>query len=205
MSVSIEDESIEMIRSRQSRTVRVSLPAAGRLYSRGDFAPRITATVGLSALVAIGPTNVSNVWDVTFSSAEQRTLFLTAGNFEVRGHRATVNGTGQNEHRIRLFWAPYSVPMSLFADALQRCGAIVKTAEYLGVRWRTNPTRAAQYARLLEQMYGLDHDAYRPVFDIGAHERMDLALDPADLSAPTCRIRQVSAGAPQAATVFEGA
>jgi hypothetical protein len=41
---------------------------------------------------------------------------------------------------------------------------IVKAAEYLGVRWRTAPTRAAQYARLLDDMYGPDHDAFRPVF-----------------------------------------
>lgn len=74
---------------------------------------------------------------------------------------------------------------------------IVKTAEYLGVRWRTNPARAAQYAKLLDQMYGPDHDAYRPVFDVGAHARLDLALDSEDLSAPACRVRPIGAGAPQ--------
>jgi hypothetical protein len=45
---------------------------------------------------------------------------------------------------------------------------VVKAAEYLGVRWRTAPARAAEYARLLDEMYGPDHDAYRPVFPIGS-------------------------------------
>jgi hypothetical protein len=43
---------------------------------------------------------------------------------------------------------------------------IVKAAEYLGVRWRTNPQRAAAYAALLTERYGPDHDAYRPAFAI---------------------------------------
>lgn len=42
---------------------------------------------------------------------------------------------------------------------------VVKAAEYLGVRWRTAPARAAEYAQMLDEMYGPDHDAYRPVFD----------------------------------------
>lgn len=41
---------------------------------------------------------------------------------------------------------------------------VVKAAEYLGVRWRTDPARARWYARLLDGWYGPDHDAYRPIF-----------------------------------------
>ncbi len=44
---------------------------------------------------------------------------------------------------------------------------VVKAAEYLGVRWRTEPGRAAAYATLLDELYGLHHDAYRPVFATG--------------------------------------
>jgi hypothetical protein len=44
---------------------------------------------------------------------------------------------------------------------------IVKAAEYLGVRWRTDPARAAWYAELMNEMYGPGHDAYRPAFAIG--------------------------------------
>jgi len=43
---------------------------------------------------------------------------------------------------------------------------IVKTAEYLGVRWRLDPARAVAYAHLLDEMYGPTHDAYRPVFGV---------------------------------------
>ena len=42
---------------------------------------------------------------------------------------------------------------------------IAKAAEYLGVRWYTNPQRAAAYAYLLTEMYGPEHDAYRPAFE----------------------------------------
>jgi hypothetical protein len=41
---------------------------------------------------------------------------------------------------------------------------VVKAAEYLGVRWRTDPAHAADYAAMLDELYGPEHDAYRPVF-----------------------------------------
>lgn len=44
---------------------------------------------------------------------------------------------------------------------------IVKASEYLGVRWRTDPARAAAYAALLDEAYGPGHDAYRPLFPTG--------------------------------------
>ena len=65
---------------------------------------------------------------------------------------------------------------------------IVKSAEYLGVRWRTDPARAVQYAALLTQMYGPNHDAYRPVFDVGTKSSTDAELVVADLQAPACRL-----------------
>lgn len=41
---------------------------------------------------------------------------------------------------------------------------IVKAADYLGVRWRTDPARARRYAEEMTARYGPDHDAYRPLF-----------------------------------------
>ncbi|PDV97947.1 hypothetical protein [Candidatus Chloroploca asiatica] len=40
---------------------------------------------------------------------------------------------------------------------------ITKAADYLGVRWTTDPARAAWYAELMTAWYGLDHDAFRPL------------------------------------------
>lgn len=40
---------------------------------------------------------------------------------------------------------------------------ITKAADYLGVRWATDPERAAWYAGLMHEWYGPDHDAYRPL------------------------------------------
>lgn len=39
---------------------------------------------------------------------------------------------------------------------------IAKTADYLGVRWATDPARAHWYADLMVEWYGRDHDGYRP-------------------------------------------
>ncbi|MBK7450201.1 MAG: hypothetical protein IPJ47_12570 [Anaerolineales bacterium] len=41
---------------------------------------------------------------------------------------------------------------------------VVKTAEYLGMRWYTDTNRALEYAALMNEIYGVGHDAYRPIF-----------------------------------------
>jgi len=82
-------------------------------------------------------------------------------------------------------------PLGLHATSAvidQTVLGLAKAAEYLGVRWYTNPRRAAAYAALLDERYGPGHDAYRPAF----------ALDPAstdrhaehfdDFVPLTCRI-----------------
>lgn len=43
---------------------------------------------------------------------------------------------------------------------------VVKAAEYLGVRWRTNPQQARAYAAMMDEMYGPEHNAYRPLFEV---------------------------------------
>lgn len=45
---------------------------------------------------------------------------------------------------------------------------ITKAADYLGVRWYTDPPRAAWYARQMDEWYGVEHDAYRPLFAMSA-------------------------------------
>ncbi len=40
---------------------------------------------------------------------------------------------------------------------------ITKAADYLGVRWASDPARAAWYASLMTEWYGPDHDGYRPL------------------------------------------
>jgi hypothetical protein len=46
---------------------------------------------------------------------------------------------------------------------------VAKTADYLGVRWYTNPERAAWYGNLLVDWYGPSHDAFRPVVDLSSY------------------------------------
>lgn len=66
---------------------------------------------------------------------------------------------------------------------------LVKAAEYLGVRWRTNPARAAAYAALLDERYGPDHDAYRPVFATVPCPREMQTEFFTDFAPLACRIR----------------
>lgn len=43
---------------------------------------------------------------------------------------------------------------------------VVKASDYLGVRWRTDPSRATRYACEMDERYGQGHDAYRPAFPV---------------------------------------
>lgn len=43
---------------------------------------------------------------------------------------------------------------------------ITKAADYLGLRWYTDPVQAADYAAMMNAFYGPEHDAYRPVFEL---------------------------------------
>ncbi|NJL06204.1 MAG: hypothetical protein HC911_15125 [Chloroflexaceae bacterium] len=50
---------------------------------------------------------------------------------------------------------------------------MAKTADYLGVRWVTNPARAHWYADLMVAWYGRDHDGYRPHFAVAEPSSLD--------------------------------
>lgn len=82
-------------------------------------------------------------------------------------------------------------PLGLHATSAvidQTVLGLAKAAEYLGVRWYTNPRRAAAYAALLDERYGPGHDAYRPAFalDPTSTDRHTEHFD--DFVPLTCRI-----------------
>jgi hypothetical protein len=64
---------------------------------------------------------------------------------------------------------------------------VVKTAEYVGVRFWTSPERAASYAQRMIDKYGPDHDAYRPVFPVPKNREVTIAPapDPASVTVST--------------------
>lgn len=86
-------------------------------------------------------------------------------------HYAALRADGAPDHRgtgenlARWLYVPVG-PDYTFEEIKHGVLGIVKSAEYLGVRWRTNPTYAAEYATLMDQTYGAGHDAYRPLFAI---------------------------------------
>jgi hypothetical protein len=83
-------------------------------------------------------------------------------------HLALAHGCGGTTARNLERWL--AVPVAPGDDETgiaQAVLGIVKTAEYLGVRWRTDPAHAAAYASFLDAHYGPGHDAYRPIFPAG--------------------------------------
>ena len=84
-------------------------------------------------------------------------------------HYAALRADGAPDHRgtaanlARWLYVPVG-PDYTIEEIKHGVLGIVKAAEYLGVRWRSNPTHAAEYADLMDQTYGAGHDAYRPLF-----------------------------------------
>ena len=84
-------------------------------------------------------------------------------------HYAALRADGASDHRntaanlARWLYVPVG-PEYTFEEIKHGVLGIVKSAEYLGVRWRTNPAYAAEYAALMDRTYGTGHDAYRPLF-----------------------------------------
>ena len=84
-------------------------------------------------------------------------------------HYAALRADGAPNHRetaanlARWFYVPVG-PDYTFEEIKHGVLGIVKAAEYLGVRWRSNPAHAAEYAALMDRTYGAGHDAYRPLF-----------------------------------------
>ena len=87
-------------------------------------------------------------------------------------HYAALGADGAPDHRgtatnlARWMCVPVG-PDYTFEEIKHGVLGIVKAAEYLGVRWRTNPAYAAEYASLMDRTYGAGHDAYRPLFALG--------------------------------------
>jgi hypothetical protein len=87
-------------------------------------------------------------------------------------HYAAVREPGQAwrasaVHLARWLMVPVGPDYS--ADEVRQAVlGVVKASDYLGVRWRLDPARAASYARAMDERYGPDHDAYRPVFALAS-------------------------------------
>ena len=91
-------------------------------------------------------------------------------------HYAALGSDGAPDHRetaanlARWLCVPVG-PGYTFEEIKHGVLGIVKSAEYLGVRWRVNPAYAAEYAALMDRTYGTGHDAYRPLFALDETHR----------------------------------
>ncbi|NJO84661.1 MAG: hypothetical protein HC828_19090, partial [Blastochloris sp.] len=84
-------------------------------------------------------------------------------------HYAAIRRDGSSDvalsadHLARVLLVPVG-PEFTAEEVKHAVLGITKAADYLGVRWVTNPERAAWYAQQMVAWYGPDHDAYRMVF-----------------------------------------
>jgi hypothetical protein len=102
-------------------------------------------------------------------------------------YTAIASDSATAKHLERWFIVPVS-PHSDEETNKQAVLGIVKTAEYLGLRWWNDPERASQYADLLNTMYGSGHDAYRPAFAIDAQLPAEAIFQAEEVVGPSCRI-----------------
>ena len=90
---------------RAERMVRVNLPPEGRPYARADFVPHLEKTVGLQAVEAIGPTQRSQVWEITFATKTVKQWFLDAGDFCIKNDfTASVHSSTIRRHYVKVLW-----------------------------------------------------------------------------------------------------
>ena len=90
---------------RAERMVRVNLPPEGRPYARADFVPHLEKTVGLQAVEAIGPTQRSQVWEITFATKTVKQWFLDAGDFRIKNDfTASVHSSTIRRHYVKVLW-----------------------------------------------------------------------------------------------------
>jgi hypothetical protein len=78
-------------------------------------------------------------------------------------HYAAVRG-GHRSQMLRCWFLVPVGPRYSQEEIGHAVLGLVKVSDYLGVRWFTDPARAAGYSAAMTARYGPDHDAYRPLF-----------------------------------------
>ena len=81
-------------------------------------------------------------------------------------HYAAVRDQGLRGEGIAKWILVPVGPDYTFEEISHATLGIAKAADYLGIRWYTDPTQATHYADLMDKRYGQNHDAYRPRFSI---------------------------------------
>jgi hypothetical protein len=114
---------------RAERMVRVNLPPEGRPYARADFVPHLEKTVGLLAVEAIGPTQRSQVWEITFATKTVKQWFLDAGDFRIKNDfTASVHSSKIRRHYVKVLWYADCKRISDITDFIEKRGYKVTSA-----------------------------------------------------------------------------
>ena len=124
-SAAIED----VFKDRAERTVKLSLSAEGRPYSRKDILEAmLEAEVPRDAIEAIGMRERNVEWEVTMKSTPARDRLLQKRELRVKGTQCSIGGIRKGTRRLRIFYLPYYVPIAVITQQLTKMHvSIVKT------------------------------------------------------------------------------
>jgi len=122
--------SLETIfKDRLERTVKISLSAEQRPYSRKDVLDALlSAGVPREAIEAIGVRERNVEWEVTMTTVPARDRLIQLKDLLVKGESAIIGGVRKGTRRLRIFYLPYYVPVSVITQQFVGSGVrIVKS------------------------------------------------------------------------------
>jgi len=70
-------------------------------------------------LEAVGQREVNLQWELTFKSAEKKSEFLAAKQFELKGSKAVVGGIRSGTCGMRIYYLPYYVSAMVITEKLK--------------------------------------------------------------------------------------
>jgi len=110
---------VEVYKSRLERLVKIQLSSEGRPYSRKDVLDGLLgAGVPRKAIEALGVRERNVEWEVTLCTAADRNCLLQLPAIAVKGHQVQVGGVRKAARRLRVFYLPYSVPITVITSQL---------------------------------------------------------------------------------------
>ena len=108
---------------RIERTVKMSLCPEGRPYSRRDVLDGLMdAEVPRDVIEAMGVRERNVDWEVTFKTTPARNRFLQQSNVTIKGKQVSISGIKKGDQRLRIFYLPFYVPITVVTHQLVRMG-----------------------------------------------------------------------------------
>ena len=119
----------DVFKDRAERTVKLDLSAEGRPYSRKDILEALLAAeVPRDAVEAIGMRERNVDWEVTKKTTPARDRLLQKKELHVKGMQCIIGGIRKSSKKLRVFYLPYYVPITVITEQLKKFKiAVLKT------------------------------------------------------------------------------